>query len=121
MFMYVLIIVGICAISYLGYKNWVGRGCENLLTDIVRTQTITIATQDETLMLMEQGRTEQEENYEMQFLTFEERLVEKDNLIMQRNADIDELEARLEQHDRECLPILNETRWQALSGSVENA
>lgn len=125
MILWIFIVLGLLLISYLGYKNWTGRAGEKYLIDLIRQQNgvieeltnsvnLGIRIHRENIEAMEEGMTEQEENYEMQFLTFEERLVEKD-------AHIVELEARLEHHDRECLPILHETRWQALSGSVENA
>lgn len=121
MTMYVVVVVGICIITYLGYKNWVGRSGETYLLSIIRAQNMDLEDAAENYQKLELGRDDQEENYEQQFLTFKEKIAELEGHLHQRDTDIIELEARLEQHDRECLPILQETRWQALSASVENA
>lgn len=121
MLMHIAVVVLVLALSYLAYKNWVGRRSELYLANFGNAQSI-LATHrleqikklQEDLVAMEEGRQEQEDNYEQQFLTFEEHLVAQAH-------EIQRLEAYLEKHDRECLPDIQELRWKALSGAVENA
>lgn len=112
--MYIVVIALVLCIAYLGYKNHTGRKGEDYLMMIVKAQNEDIENWTKTYAALEQGVDDIEDNYEQQFLTFEET-------IEKLKKDLAEADAYLEQHDRECLPLLHETRWQALSGSVENA
>jgi len=128
MILWIFIVLGLLLISYLGYKNWVGRAGEKYLLSIIKAQNEDIFAlqtegleKSETIRALEIGRDEQEENYEMQFLTFKEDISQRDTTIHMLNKDIEQLEAMIHDHDLHCLPILHETRWKALSGAVENA
>ena len=119
--LYIVIVVGLLIISYLGYKNWVGRDGEKYLIQIVRMQEKTIATLEEAIELANQnynhleiGMDEQADNYEQQFLTFEETIQAKDARIL-------ELENDVEEHFQRCLPSMKDLRWVALATAPENA
>lgn len=128
MFEHFVIIFMACVIVYFAWRLFLKKTkCYRLTIALAETQSELDVTYKRLWEIVEEnrqiiiGRDEQEENYEMQFLTFQENIREKDHVIELQDDEILELEARLEQHDRECLPILNETRWQALSGLVEGA
>jgi hypothetical protein len=61
---------------------------------------------------LEQGRLEQEENYEQQFLSFTET-------IQSQEARIEEMEPELKFHREKCLPFLNNLHRELNMGRQE--
>lgn len=76
----------------------------NVCESQAKSYLLDLKESEESYVALEQGMSEQEENYEQQFLSLTERIQAKDDLIVRMRQDTQELLDVVKFHEANCLP-----------------